>query len=262
MLSFTTAHVAVIALRVKDPDRERPYRMPWNVRIRGASIPLSAVLGGIGTFAAWCSVVALHGEARLVGIPWMVVGLTGYVLYRRSQHLDLRSQHRILRPERPAGFQALEYRTALVPIFGGDVSLETLSTAGKLIGEDGVVYAVYVLPVPSQLSLGAGLEEEEAEGRSLLETARIKGRRAGLKIHTDLVRTRNPGATLVEEAKRHNSDVIYLSTRHAPANEQRIGPLAAYLLSRRPCRIIIETEPADRARPAAPRPLAATGPGG
>ena len=35
MLSFTTAHVAVIALRIKDPDRERPYRMPWNVRIRG-----------------------------------------------------------------------------------------------------------------------------------------------------------------------------------------------------------------------------------
>ena len=30
MLSFTIAHLSVIALRVKDPDRERPYRMPWN----------------------------------------------------------------------------------------------------------------------------------------------------------------------------------------------------------------------------------------
>ena len=35
MLSFTTAHAAVIALRFKDPDRDRPYRMPWNIRIRG-----------------------------------------------------------------------------------------------------------------------------------------------------------------------------------------------------------------------------------
>ncbi|MBV9798872.1 MAG: APC family permease, partial [Solirubrobacterales bacterium] len=34
MLSFTTAHAAVIALRVKDPERNRPYRAPWNVRIR------------------------------------------------------------------------------------------------------------------------------------------------------------------------------------------------------------------------------------
>src|SRR3954469_18942391 len=32
MLSFTTAHVAVLALRVKDPDRARPYRAPMNFR--------------------------------------------------------------------------------------------------------------------------------------------------------------------------------------------------------------------------------------
>src|SRR6201996_9691538 len=53
MLSFTTAHAAVIALRIKDPDRARPYRAPWNIRIRGAQIPMTAVLGGIGTFVAW-----------------------------------------------------------------------------------------------------------------------------------------------------------------------------------------------------------------
>src|SRR6266513_1094179 len=60
MLSFTTAHVAVVALRYKEPDRHRPYRVPWNIPFRGAELPLAAVLGGIGTFAAWCSVVALH----------------------------------------------------------------------------------------------------------------------------------------------------------------------------------------------------------
>src|SRR4029453_8056372 len=51
MLSFTTAHVAVIALRYKEPDRHRPYRVPWNVRFRGRQLPLAAVLGGLGTFA-------------------------------------------------------------------------------------------------------------------------------------------------------------------------------------------------------------------
>ena len=59
-----------------------------------------------------------------------------------------------------------------------------------------------MLPVPSQLSLEAGLEEEEAQGRSVLESARIQARRAGIKIHTGLIRTRNPGAALVEEAER------------------------------------------------------------
>ena len=46
MLSFTTAHAAIVALRVKDPDRERPYAAPWNVRIKGSAIPMTAVIGG------------------------------------------------------------------------------------------------------------------------------------------------------------------------------------------------------------------------
>jgi APA family basic amino acid/polyamine antiporter len=248
MLSFTTAHVSVIALRIKDPDRERPYRMPWNVQIRGRSIPMTAVLGAIGTFAAWCAVVALHHDARTIGIPWMILGMAGYFYYRKRQGLDPREQHKIPHPERPPDFEELEYRTALVPIFGDDVSATALSSAAKLIGEEGVVYAMYVLPVPSQLSLESGLEEEEAHGRSVLESARIQARRAGIKIHTGLIRTRNPGAALVEEAERVGSDVIYWSTLHAPAGEQRIGPTATYLLSKRPCRIIIETEN----RPASP----------
>jgi basic amino acid/polyamine antiporter, APA family len=242
LLSFTTAHVAVVALRVKEPDRERPYRMPWNMRIRGYSIPLSAVLGGIGTATVWVVVVATHPEARFVGIPWMVVGMGGYLYYRHRQGLDPFKQYRLPRAERPPDFEELGYRTALVPIFGDDVSATALSSAAKLIGEDGVLYAIFVLPVPSQLSLEAGLEEEEAQGRSVLESARIQARRAGIKIHTGLIRTRHPGAALVEEALRVHCDVIYWSTLHAPAGERRIGPTAVYLLSKRPCRVIIETE--------------------
>jgi APA family basic amino acid/polyamine antiporter len=242
MLSFTTAHAAVVALRVKDPDRERPYKSPWGVRIRGYTIPMTAVIGGIGTAAAWVAVTVLHSEARVVGIPWMIVGMAGYFYYRHRQGLDPRKDYRIERPQRPADFEELDYKTALVPIFGDDVSASALSSAAKLIGADGVVYAIYVLPVPSQLSLEAGLEEEEARGRSVLESARIQARRGGIKIHTGLIRTRNPGAALVEEAERVGSDVIYWSAIHAPAGEQRIGPTAAYLLSKRPCRVIIETE--------------------
>jgi basic amino acid/polyamine antiporter, APA family len=242
LLSFTIAHIAVIALRVKRPERERPYRLPWNVRIRGAEIPLTAVIGALGTATVWVVVVITHQEARTVGIPWMVLGVCGYVYYRRRQGLDLRTTHTLPKAERPADFQALGYKTALVPIFGGDVSASALSSAAKLIGEEGVVYAVFVLPVPSQLSLESGLEVEEAEGRAALESARIKARRMGIKIRTGLIRTRNPGAALVEEAQRVQADVIYWSTIHAPVGEQRIGPTAAYLLAKRPCRVIIETE--------------------
>jgi APA family basic amino acid/polyamine antiporter len=258
MLSFTTAHVSVIALRFKEPGRERPYRMPGNVRFRGRWLPITAVIGSIGTFAAWCSVVALHGEARAIGIPWMVLGLAGYFVYRRRQGLDPRARYKIERPQRPPDFHELGYRTALVPIFGKDVSASTLKSAAKLIGEDGVVYAVFVLPVPAQLSLDSGLEAEEALGRSILESARIQARRLGIKIHTGLLRTRNPGATLVDEARRTGADVIYLSTLHAPAREHGLGVIASYLLSKRPCRIIIETD--NRVEHATSRAVTATVP--
>ena len=242
MLSFTVAHAAIVKLRISDPDRERPYSTPWGIRIKGSVIPMAAVIGGIGTFAAWIAVTVLHTEAKIVGIPWMVIGMAGYFYYRKRQGLDPRKSYKIERAARPADFEELQYKTALVPIFGDDVSASALHSAAKLIGEEGVVYAIYVLPVPSQLSLEAGLEEEEAQGRSVLESARIQARRLGIKIHTGLIRTRNPGAALVEEAERVGSDVIYWSTIHAPAGERGIGPTAAYLLSKRPCRVIIETQ--------------------
>src|SRR5439155_21373887 len=45
MLSFTTAHVDVIALSINWPGQERPYRLPLNLRVRGYTIPLSDVMG-------------------------------------------------------------------------------------------------------------------------------------------------------------------------------------------------------------------------
>jgi APA family basic amino acid/polyamine antiporter len=242
MLSFTTAHVAVVALRITDPDRERPYRAPWNVRIRGHDIPLSSVLGALGTFAAWISVLVLHREARTVGIGWMVAGLVGYVVFRRRAGLDLTTPVKIDRGERPADFVPLAYRSALVPIFGTDVSSDALREAAKLVGEDATVDAVYVIRVPPQVALDGPLDREEAAGREALEVARLMGRREGLKVRTSLLRTRNPGKTIVDEARRQGSDVIYLGTTHAPREEQALGPTAVYLLSQRPCRIIIQTD--------------------
>ncbi|MCW3028836.1 MAG: universal stress protein [Solirubrobacterales bacterium] len=255
MLSFTVAHISVIRLRVKEPDRPRPYRGPGTLRVAGLELPLFAVLGGFGTGLAFVTVTLLHLAVAVVGVLWLAFGIGLYVVYRRRHGLDLRTTARAPRHERPPDFEQLEYKTALVPIFGDDVSASALSSAAKLIGREGVVYAIYVLLVPSQLSLDEGLEEEEAQGRSVLESARIQARRAGIKIHTGLIRTRNPGAALVEEAERVGSDVLYWSTIHAPAGEQRIGPTATYLLSKRPCRVIIETKtmPArEQERPAVP----------
>jgi basic amino acid/polyamine antiporter, APA family len=252
MLSFTTAHVAVIALRVSEPDRPRPYRMPWNVRIRGRSIPLTAVLGALGTFLAWLSVLALHAEARTVGIGWMLVGIGGYLYYRRKIGVDPRERVRIERAARPPNFRPLEYRTALVPLFGGDLNADAIAAAAKLVGEDAGVDVLYLIEVPLRLPLDAALPDDEQRARNLLEAARVAGQRAGLKVGTRMLRTRRASATIVDEARRLGSDAIYLATEHAPPGERGLGPLAIHLLAQRPCRVVIETPPAT-GRPLATR---------
>src|SRR5215208_3460783 len=67
MLSFTMAHLSVVALRMKQPDVERPWRGPLNMRIRGHDIPLFAVFGGFGTGLAWIVVSVLDVKVLAAG---------------------------------------------------------------------------------------------------------------------------------------------------------------------------------------------------
>src|SRR2546427_7235902 len=57
MLSFTIAHAAVTALRSRLRAEELVFRARPNITIRGVSWPVFAILGGIGTGAAWLVVV-------------------------------------------------------------------------------------------------------------------------------------------------------------------------------------------------------------
>ena len=58
----------------RSPTCERPLRTPFNIRVRGKSLPVLSVIGGLGTFTVWCVVVATHAEGRLIGFTWMGVG--------------------------------------------------------------------------------------------------------------------------------------------------------------------------------------------
>src|SRR4051794_26026238 len=99
MLSFTMAHAAVIALRIKQPDRARPYRGPGVIRVRGRPLPLFAVVGGIGTGIAWVTVTVLHLDVAAAGVGWLALGMVIYVVYRRRQGLDLTTTVKVAIPK-------------------------------------------------------------------------------------------------------------------------------------------------------------------
>ena len=83
VLAYTAAHASIIALRIKEPNLHRPFKIPWNIRIRDREIPVTAVIGGVATFITWFIVVYTHPIGRIVGFAWLAVGLILYIIYRR-----------------------------------------------------------------------------------------------------------------------------------------------------------------------------------
>ena len=74
----------------------------------------------------------------------------------------------------------------------------------------------------------------------MLEVARLQARARRLKVRARLIRTRNPGKAIVQEAIERHSDLIYISTDHAPSDERLLGPTTRYVLANRPCRVVVE----------------------
>ena len=162
MISFTTAHVSVVALRFKEPDLARPFRTPFSIPFRGKSLPLTAVIGGLGTFTVWCIVVATHPWGRLIGFSWMGIGLRTYVIYRRVKGYSLtKTVERVVLPEAVAA--DIDYDQILVPIVGSRITDEMMVLACQLATEkESSIDALYVIEVPMNLPLDARLVKERA----------------------------------------------------------------------------------------------------
>jgi len=89
LLAFMFAHASILSLRVRKPELPRPFKLGWNIRIRGREMPLTAILGLVATTIIWIIILITQPYSRWVGIIWMVVGLVVYYLYRRKQRMPL-----------------------------------------------------------------------------------------------------------------------------------------------------------------------------
>lgn len=85
LLGFALAHAAILGLRVRKPDLSRPFKLIWNIKVKGRELPLTAILGLIGTTTIWLVVVIFQAYSRWAGLGWMVLGLIIYYLYRRKK---------------------------------------------------------------------------------------------------------------------------------------------------------------------------------
>ncbi len=246
MLSFTVAHVSVIRLRKRYPEVERKWRPPGNVRAFGFDLPLTAVFGGLGTFAAWIVVMALNPRTLVIGAIWMLLGTTVYLLFRRSQGLSPTKTHKVLLPE-PLGVEEIEYKSIVVA-FEDDApfSEETVATAVRLAAKRRRgIHVASMITVPTNLPLDASLDAQEAEAQSKIEQAKLIG---GMRVtgHVHRVRPNQAGHSIAEEARQLKASALVMGLRYRNG-VPLYGKTLQTVLSERPCRVIIVGEP-GRAR--------------
>jgi APA family basic amino acid/polyamine antiporter len=247
MLSFTIAHLSVIRLRLKDPDRPRPYRGPGTLRVAGRELPLFAVLGGLGTLLAFVTVTALHLNVAAAGIGWLLAGIAVYVAYRRNQGLDLRTTTKVV-VAGPATDTEAEYESVLVVFDELRYVPEVMATAARLAARRRRgIHVLVPIAVPASSPIDAQMPEQEAAADSIIEEAKVQvGRR--FSGHWEKVRAGQTGRRIVDEARALRAAAIVMPM---PSDGGSFGRTREMVLRERPCRVIIESIPVTRPRAAA-----------
>ncbi len=239
MLSFTVAHASVIALRVRRRNEETLYRARPNVRAGGIEWPLFAIVGVLGTGAAWLVVVWQHAATRWAGLAWLAAGLVLYAVYRlRVVREPLTATVRAPVAYGPA--LALEYRRVLVPVVPGQRSDEALDVACRLAAERGSrITAVTVVEVPLHLPLRAELPYEEERADRELDEAVAIGETYGVRVVPRLLRDRSAGRAIVEEAVRRGTEIIVIGAPPKGRRRALFGHTVDYVLKNAPCRVMV-----------------------
>ncbi len=281
-VAFMIVGVSVCRLRYREPDRDRPYRMPLNLRVGGGDLPVPAVLCAAMSAAAFVALLVEHGGARWVGLTWMAAGLVLYIGYRTSQGKPVLKrvtvpEHALTRKPTEA-----EYGSMLVPILGSGLDDDIMQTAGRLAsaenadeGEGGaVIEALWIFEVPLALPLDARVPEDELKrARAALKRAKAVGEEyEGVEVATAVVRARRAGEAIVHEAKRRGVEAVVLAAEEPTRvggglrlggkpglHDTIVGETTRYVVNKAPCRVILTAPPSSAAAepavdPMGPRP--------
>jgi APA family basic amino acid/polyamine antiporter len=243
LLAFTAAQLAVIKLRIDEPELPRPYRAPFNVRIRGSDIPIPAVVGSIATFAIFIVALATHPGARYAGPVWLALGLVVFIAVRMSHGEGL--MERVRAPDERPVEPVVTFKRILVPMKLGIIGEEMLATAIKLASEHGAeVQALHVIRVPLEQPLEGEMVEEQERAEASIAEAKLLGAEYDVTVEGVTVRARAIGHAIVERAKAVDADLIVLGSAPRWRRQSRFfSPTVDYVLRRATCEVLIVAFP-------------------
>ena len=282
-LAFTLVHLAVLRLRFREPERDRPYRIPFNVRVGRADLPLSALLGALVSGVAFVSVLVLHDAARFVGAGWMLFGVALYVGYRLVEGKPVFKRVSVPAKALTRREVESEFGSILVPVLGTELDDDIMQTAGRLAGEENedtgeggaVIEALWVFELPMALPLDARVSDDQLKAaRKALARAKAVGEEyEGVEVATATVRARRAGEAIVHEAKRRGVEAIVLAAEEPTGirgglwlggkeglHDSFVGETTRYVLQKAPCRVILTAPPSGKAEDPLMHPVPAAGP--
>lgn len=235
VLAFAMAHLSLIGLRIKEPGLARPFKVPFNLRIRGRDIPLTAVIGLLATTGTWVAILFLFPRGRDLGFVWMGIGIVLYLAVRQRQDIPMVDSVRIERVSIPE-YRTWEVKHILVPTLGGP-NTETVQVACRIARETGAeVTALFVIEIPEALPLETFLSDRLNAGDTALTRAQAIGREVGVIVQAKLMQARRASVTILEVARERNCDLIVLG-----ALAGKPSPTAQEVLQKAACRIWICT---------------------
>jgi basic amino acid/polyamine antiporter, APA family len=244
LLAFTAAQLAVIRLRFTEPELERPFRVPGNVRLRGTDVPLAALIGAPLTLAIWIAALTTHEAARVVGPLWLVLGGAVFLLSRRYGHEPLLGRvtpaEGQLDPAEEGAWERI-----LVPLKIGLIGEEVLATVIRLAAERGAtVSVIHVIRVPLELPLDAPMHDAEERAHASIADAKLLAAEHGVTVEGEIVRARALGEAIVEQATRRNVDLIVMGSAPRWRRQSRFfSPTVDYVLRRAPCEVMVVAYP-------------------
>ena len=242
LLAFTAAQLAVIRLRMTKPELRRPFRVPLDIRVRGAAVPFPAVFGAVCTAAVFVVAMVTHGGARYGGPAWLAAGAVVYVVVRRGRGAGL-MEHIVSADEQV--LPEAKFTRILVPMKLGEIGEEMVATAVRLAEEDGAtVEALYVIKVPLDRPLDAELYDAEEQAAASLAEARALGADHGVEVNGRAVRARSIGDAIIDAAAETDADLIVLGSSPRWRRQSRFfSPTVDYVLRKSPAEVLIVAFP-------------------
>jgi basic amino acid/polyamine antiporter, APA family len=231
LLAFAAAQLAVLRLRVTEPDLARPFRAPLAAPLIG--VPL--------VIAVWILAVATHPGARYAGPAWLALGLVVYLLVRRRESSGLLHEINVIEELPPSA----EFSRVLVPMKLGPIGEEMVATAVALAKErDARVDALFVIVVPLEYAIDAPLLDREEQAAASLAEAVLLGEENGVQVEPITVRARAIGRAILEQAVERGSDLIVMGSSPRWRRQSAFfSPTVDFVLRNAPCEVLVVAFP-------------------